>query len=135
MRTGFASVPISLEESARIDGAGHMRILFKVVLPLSLPTVAVMILYYGVSHWNSWFNASIFIKDVVKISAAALLRQILLVNDTSSMTSGVDSVSQLAVSKTIKYAIIIIATIPILCIYPFLQRYFVKGMMIGAVKG
>lgn len=135
MRTGFASVPISLEESARIDGAGHMRILFKVVLPLSLPTVAVMILYYGVSHWNSWFNASIFIKDSSKYPMQLVLRQILLVNDTLSMTSGVDSVSQLAVSETIKYAIIIIATIPILCIYPFLQRYFVKGMMIGAVKG
>ncbi|MBE5040052.1 carbohydrate ABC transporter permease [Ructibacterium gallinarum] len=135
MRTGLAAVPASLEESARIDGAGHFTILFRIVLPLAMPTVAVMILYYGVFHWNSWFNASLFILSPDKYPLQLVLRQILLSNDTASMTGGVDAGSQLAVSETLKYAIIIIATVPILCVYPFLQRYFVKGVMIGAVKG
>ena len=135
MRTGLAAVPASLEESARIDGAGHFTILFRIVLPLAMPTVAVMILYYGVFHWNSWFNASLFITSPDKYPLQLVLRQILLANDTASMTGGVDAGSQLAVSETLKYAIIVIATVPILCVYPFLQRYFVKGVMIGAVKG
>lgn len=135
MRTGFEAVPASLEESARIDGAGHFIILFRIVFPLAMPTVAVMILYYGVAHWNSWFNASLFITEPSKYPLQLVLRQILLINDTESMTSGVDAGSQLAVSETLKYAVIVIATLPILCIYPFLQKYFVKGVMIGAVKG
>lgn len=135
MRTGFAAIPASLEESARIDGAGHFIILFKIVLPLAMPTVAVMILYYGVYHWNSWFNASLFITDAKRYPLQLVLRQILLINDTESMTGGVDAGAQLAVSETLKYAVIVIATLPILCIYPFLQKYFVKGVMIGAVKG
>ncbi len=135
MRTGFAAIPASLEESARIDGAGHFIILFKIVLPLAMPTVAVMILYYGVYHWNSWFNASLFITDAKKYPLQLVLRQILLINDTEAMTGGVDAGAQLAVSETLKYAVIVIATLPILCIYPFLQKYFVKGVMIGAVKG
>lgn len=135
MRTGFASIPISLEESARIDGAGHYTILYKIILPLAMPTVAVMILYYGVHHWNAWFHASIFLRSQSKYPLQLLLRQILMINDTSSMTSGVDSGTTFAVSETIKYAIIVIATLPVLAVYPFLQRYFVKGVMIGAVKG
>ena len=134
MRTGFSAIPASLEESARIDGAGHFIILFRIVLPLAMPTVAVMILYYGVAHWNSWFNASLFITEPSKYPLQLVLRQILLINDTESMTGGVDAGSQLAVSETLKYAVIVIATLPILCIYPFLQKYFVKGVMIGAVK-
>lgn len=135
MRTGFAAIPHSLEESARIDGAGHFTILFKIVLPLAMPTVAVMILYYGVYHWNTWFNASIFLKDQALYPLQLVLRQILITSDTSAMTTGVDAGAQLAVSETIKYAVIVIATLPILCIYPFLQKHFVKGVMIGAVKG
>lgn len=135
MRTGFEAVPISLEESARIDGAGHFSILFKIVFPLSLPTVAVMILYYGVFHWNSWFNAMLYIDSADRWPLQLVLRQILLVNDTESMTMGVDGGSQMAISETIKYATIVIATLPILCVYPFLQKYFVSGVMVGAVKG
>ena len=135
MRSGFSAIPARLEESARIDGAGHVIILFRIVLPLAMPTVAVMILYYGVAHWNSWFNASLFITEPSKYPLQLVLRQILLINDTESMTGGVDAGSQLAVSETLKYAVIVIATLPILCIYPFLQKYFVKGVMIGAVKG
>lgn len=135
MRTGFDAIPDSLEESATIDGAGHFTILFKLMIPLAMPTVAVIILYYGVSHWNSWFHASIFLKDQKLYPLQLVLRQILLVNDTQSMTYGVDTGDQMAVSETIKYAVIVIATLPILAIYPFLQKYFVKGIMVGAVKG
>ena len=135
MRTGFSAIPDSIEESATIDGAGHFTILFRFVLPLALPTVAVMILYYGVAHWNSWFNALLFIKKADNYPLQLVLRQILLAGETSSMTMGVDAGAELAVSETIKYAVIVISTLPILCIYPFLQKYFVKGIMVGAVKG
>ncbi len=135
MRTGFEAIPESLEESAKLDGAGHFTVLFKIIIPLAMPTVAVMILYYGVSHWNSWFNASLYIKDPEKYPLQLVLRQILLANNTESMTSGLDDGTGFAISETIKYSIIVIATAPILCIYPFLQKYFVKGIMIGAVKG
>ncbi len=135
MRSGFAAIPDSLEESARIDGAGHLTILFKIVLPLAKATVAVIVLYYGVAYWNAWFNASIYINDNAKYPLQLVLRQILLINDTNNMTFGVDAGDQMAISETIKYAVIVIATLPILCVYPFLQKYFVKGVMIGAVKG
>lgn len=135
MRTGFEVIPQSIEESAIIDGAGHFMILFRIMIPLALPTIAVMILYYGVGHWNSWFGASLYIKDQKLYPLQLVLRQILLINDTQSMTFGVDAGEQMAVSETIKYAITVIATAPILAAYPFLQKYFVKGVMIGAVKG
>lgn len=134
MRTGFEAVPHSLEESATLDGAGHFTILFRIILPLVLPTVAVMILYYGVQHWNSWFNASIYLNESSKYPLQLVLRGILISNDTQQMTTGVDAGSTLAISETIKYAIIVISTVPILCIYPFLQKYFIKGAMVGAVK-
>lgn len=135
MRTSFLSIPESLEESATIDGASHWTILFRIVLPLSLPVVAVMILYYGVGHWNAWFNASIYLKEREKFPLQVILREILLQNDTESMTQGVSAMDHRNVSETVKYAVIVVATLPVLCIYPFLQKYFVKGVMIGAVKG
>lgn len=134
MRTAFQAVPESLEESARIDGAGDWTILFRVVLPLSMPVVAVMILFYGVSHWNAWFYATIFLQDRDLFPLQLILREILISNDTSSMASGVSSSDQMSVGETIKYATIIVATAPILFLYPFLQKYFVKGVMIGAIK-
>ena len=136
MRTSFASIPTSIEESAKLDGAGHWTILFRIVLPLSMPIIAVMILYYAVAHWNSWFSASIYIRDRNKFPLQLILREILISNDTASMTSGESGASdQLAISESVKYAVIVVATVPILCVYPFLQKYFVKGVMVGAVKG
>lgn len=135
MKAGFEALPASLEESAKIDGAGHLTVLFRIVLPLALPTVAVMILYYGVSYWNSWFYASIFLQDDAKWPLQLVARQILIVNDSAGTASGVDSGAQLAISETIKYAVIVITSLPIIVLYPFLQKYFVKGVMIGAVKG
>ncbi|MBP3359798.1 MAG: carbohydrate ABC transporter permease [Clostridia bacterium] len=135
MRAGFDSLPDSIEESAKIDGAGHIIILFRILLPIVLPTVAVIILYYGVSYWNAWFNASIFMKSRNKFPLQLVLRQILLENETNEMSSGIDTGDQMALSETIKHAVTMIATIPVLCLYPLLQKYFIKGIMIGAVKG
>ncbi|MDQ0229197.1 carbohydrate ABC transporter permease [Metabacillus malikii] len=135
MRTAFQGIPASLEESARIDGANDFTILFKIILPLSLPVVAVMILFYGVYHWNSWFPAMIYLQDRELFPVQLILREILIANDTSSMTSGVGSVDAIPIGETVKYATIVVATLPILCLYPFLQKYFVKGVMIGGIKG
>ncbi|MBO1511444.1 carbohydrate ABC transporter permease [Metabacillus bambusae] len=135
MRTAFQGIPASLEESARIDGANDFTILFKIILPLSLPVVSVMILFYGVYHWNSWFPAMIYLQDRELFPVQLILREILIANDTSSMTSGIGSVDAIPIGETVKYATIVIATLPILCLYPFLQKYFVKGVMIGGIKG
>lgn len=136
LRTGFASIPVSLEESARIDGAGHMVVMWRIIVPLSKATLAVIALYYGVSYWNAWFNASIFLQGAPeKWPLQLVLRQILIVNDTESMTQGLGVGDKEKIGEAIKYAVIIIATLPILCVYPFIQKYFVKGVMIGAVKG
>ena len=135
MRTGFSSILDSLEESAKLDGAGHLTILFRIVLPLSKAVFAVIALYYAVGHWNSWFNAMIYLHDRDKYPLQLVLREILISNDTNSMMSGVAVGDQQTIAETIKYAIIVVATAPILCIYPFVQKYFVKGVMVGAVKG
>jgi putative aldouronate transport system permease protein len=134
MRTAMSVIPSSMEESAKIDGATHTRILFSIMVPLAKATLAVITLNYAVSHWNAWFNAMIFLRDKTKFPLQLILKEILVQNDTSMMTAG--SGEDLAmIGETIKYATIVVVTIPILCVYPFLQRYFVKGVMIGAVKG
>ncbi len=133
MRTAFSSIPDSLEESARIDGAHDFTILFQIVLPLSLPTVAIMVLFYGVGQWNSWFNAMVFLRNRNLYPLQLILREILILSDTSDMVTNM-VVDREMLGETIKYATIIITTVPILLVYPFLQKYFVKGMMIGAVK-
>lgn len=134
LRSAFETLPVSLEESAEIDGAGHFTILSRIIFPLSLPTVAVVALYYAVGHWNAWFNASIFIADRRLFPLQLVLREILLANDTSSMSGSFNADSQVQIGETIKYALIIVSTLPILIAYPYLQKYFVKGTMIGAVK-
>lgn len=134
LRTAFYNVPESLEESARIDGAGHFTLLTKIIVPLIMPTLAVIALYYSVGHWNSWFNASIYIKKKTLYPLQLVLREILISNDTSAMMDDVALSEQAYISETIKYAVIVVSTVPILCLYPFLQRYFVQGIMVGAVK-
>ena len=135
MRTSFEAIPDSLIEAATIDGAGHGTIMFKVVLPLAKATVAVMILYYGVAHWNSWFTAAIYLQNRMKYPLQLVLREILIQNDTSMMMQGGSVNDNSNIAETIKYAVIVVATLPILCVYPFLQKYFAKGALVGAVKG
>ena len=134
MRTSFETLPISLEESALIDGANELTVLVRIILPLSAPVVAVMLLFYGVGHWNSWFSAMIYLRTRIKYPLQLILREILVENDLNNMTVDVGSLDKEPSGETIKYATIVVATLPILCIYPFLQKYFTKGIMIGAVK-
>lgn len=134
LRTAFESIPETLSEAARIDGAGHYRILFSIILPLSKAMIAVMVLYYGVSIWNGWFWGSTILTDRTMYPLQVVLREILMSNDVSSMTAGVSTGDVEAVGATIRYATIIVATLPILLVYPFLQKYFTKGIMVGAVK-
>ncbi len=135
MKTSFDAVPDSLTEAATIDGAGHATIMFRVILPLAKATVAVMVLYYGVTHWNSWFTAAMYIQDRYKYPLQLVLREILIQNDTSAMMQGGSVNDTSNIAETIKYAVIVVSTLPILCIYPLLQKYFAKGALVGAVKG
>jgi len=134
LRTALWAVPDSLEESAKIDGASHFRILFQIMVPLVKPTLAVLVLFYGVNtHWNSWFPAMIFLQDRALFPLQLILREILVLNDVSGLDVGAGDTEMIA--ATMQYALIIVATVPVLTLYPFLQRYFTKGVMIGAVKG
>lgn len=132
-KTAMEAIPESLAESAYLDGANDIQVLFKIMLPLLKPTLAVLVLYYGVGHWNSWFNASIYIKDQTRLPIQNIIRSILLANNSLSGSGAVDNFDQYA--ESIKYSSIVISTLPIMCIYPFLQKYFAKGALIGAVKG
>ena len=137
MRTSFQGIPDSLEESARIDGASDLRILLSIILPVSKAVIAVMVLYYAVSHWNAWFYASLYFSDRSKYPLQVVLREILIMNDTGLMTvdSGSAGGDLAQLSHILRYATIVVTTAPILILYPFLQRYFVKGVMIGSLKG
>lgn len=137
MRTAIEALPDSLEEAAKLEGANDFDILIKIVTPLIKPTIAVLVLYYGVAHWNQWYQALMYIQSRDKYPLQLVLREILIGNSTEAMVSGsVDSSGESAViGEVIKYATIIVSTLPILTIYPMLQKYFVKGMMVGAVKG
>lgn len=134
MRTAFQAVPVSLEESARIDGANDWIIMSRIIVPLSMPVIAVMILWYAVGHWNSYFSALIYLRDRELFPLQLVLREILISNSTDSMTTDAAATDRLDIGITIKYATIIISTLPILCLYPFLQKYFVHGVLIGALK-
>lgn len=134
-RTYFSTIPDGLTEAAKIDGAGHWRILCSVMLPLSTPILAVIGLYYMVGHWNSWFNAMIYLSDRDTWPLQLILREILILNESGSMMQNATTIDKLPIAENIKYAVIIVATVPILCVYPFLQKYFAKGVMVGAIKG
>lgn len=139
IRTAMTTVPPALEESAKLDGAGPLTILFQIVLPLIKATIATVILYYAVGHWNSWFNASIFLKDRDKFPLQLIIREILITNDTSSATSVSSSGEMAGIADTykqlVKYCTIVVSTVPVLCFYPFVMKYFKSGVMIGSIKG
>lgn len=135
MRSAFLSVPDSLGEAAKMDGANHVQILFQVMLPLVKATLAVMVLYYGVSHWNAWFNASIYLRTPSKYPLQLVLRNILVESQTNEMMQDIGAAQSPQVLQLIKYSLIVVSSVPIIMIYPFLQKFFQKGVMIGAVKG
>ena len=138
MRTFFmSSIPFELQEAAEIDGCSPFRTLISIILPLSIPVICVIGLYYGVGIWNSYFTALIYLSDKNKWPLQLFLRQILVNADLSAVDGGdsSDMARRAMRAETIKYAICVLASIPMLVIYPFIQRYFVKGVMIGSVKG
>ncbi len=134
-KTAIEGIPDGLVESAYIDGANDLIILFKIITPLIMPTTAVLLLYYGVGHWNNWFTASIYITDSHRLPIQNVLRALLIANSEVLGSGEIVGDEYDSYAETIKYAAIIVTTLPVLCIYPFLQKYFVKGVMIGAVKG
>lgn len=131
----FQAIPDSLSESASIDGAGHWRILFQIYLPLSKPVLATVALWSAVAHWNSWFDALLYITDDNKQVLQTFLQRIVIESSTELMELGITDTAVIEYAEeTIKAATIVITILPIVCVYPFLQKYFVKGIMLGGVK-
>ena len=141
MRSFFESLPYEMHEAAFIDGCGNIKIITKIVLPLSLPIIAVMIIFYGVMHWNEYFSALVYISDQKNKPLQLILRDILITSTSrvSSMMSGgaanTGEMDRIRTAESIKYAVAVVSTVPVLCLYPFLQKHFSKGVMIGAIKG
>lgn len=132
-----SSIPNDLLEASQIDGCSDFRYFFAILLPLAKPVIAVITLYYAVGHWNSYFNAMIYLNDMELFPLQLILRQILISNQISlnDMVDVESMVAKQGLADILKYALIVVSTAPIMCIYPFIQRYFVKGVMIGSLKG
>jgi putative aldouronate transport system permease protein len=136
LRTAFQQLPEELFDATRIDGANDVQMMLYIALPLVKPVLATLLLYYAVAQWNEWFNALIFLDNRAKYPAQLILRNVVVlgVMDQSSDLNRLTSEGTL-ITKTVQYATIMVSTVPILLVYPFVQKYFVKGVMIGAIKG
>lgn len=135
MRTSFSQIPDALSEAATIDGAGHFRILFQIILPVSKSIIAVIVLFYAIQHWNAWFNASIYLTDRNLYPLQLTLREIVLQSSENAIVADADGDTVDIYRPLIKYCSIMVSIIPMMIIYPFVQKYFVSGVMIGSVKG
>ncbi|MBQ8654718.1 MAG: carbohydrate ABC transporter permease [Clostridia bacterium] len=135
MRNFFAQIPDSLEESAKLDGANDLRVFFSIYLPLSTASIATITLFYAVYHWNSWFDSMLYMNNKKMWTMQYTLRQLIDSATVSDITTVDASMDFIPPAETVRMATIVIATVPILCVYPFLQKYFVKGMLVGSVKG
>jgi putative aldouronate transport system permease protein len=131
----FKNLPDGIEESARIDGCGDIRLLLQIVLPLSKPALATLTLFFAVGHWNTYMSALIYLNDSSKWPIQVLLRQIVLVSTTGMVDQGVVEDAYSISPDTVRMAVITVATLPILLVYPFLQKYFAKGILLGSLKG
>ncbi|GBG06409.1 ABC transporter permease [Paenibacillus agaridevorans] len=134
MRNFFQNIPEGLEESAKIDGCSDFGILFRIVLPLSMPAIATLSLFYAVTYWNTYLSAILYLNDSLKWPIQVLLRQIVVLASGMDYSSDLDSTVP-PPDQTIKMAVIVVATLPILLVYPFLQKHFAKGAMLGSIKG
>ncbi len=136
-RSFFASLPESINESAKIDGAGEFRIFFRIIVPLSMPIIMTLCLWIAVRHWNAWLDGVLYINDASKITVQNYIQQIVSEGNTNLISdvnaSAADQVD--VTSKTIQSASIMVSILPILCVYPYIQKHFVKGVTLGAVKG
>lgn len=131
-----SSIPLELEEAAQLDGCSEFQLFFKIALPLSKPIIGVILLMYAVGHWNSYFNALIYIRDQALYPLQVILRDLLIQTEQAASMGGDASVMELQrVADMLKYGVIVVSSLPVLCLYPFVQKYFEKGMMIGSLKG
>ena len=140
LRTYFSSISISLEESAKIDGAGEFKVFFSIILPMSKPVIAVVALFNGVMHWNDWFTGTFYVRNETILPVATLLHQ--MISNSQAIVRMMQTSSHAAVhlqrmevtTQSLQMAMVIICTLPIMFLYPFVQKYFVQGIMIGAIK-
>ena len=134
-----SNIPFELYEAAEIDGCSYIRFMFAILLPLSQAVLAVMVLFYAVGHWNSFFNGLLYLSDKEYYPLQLVLREILIVNSIDpAMTASIPLEEQEAkegLAELLKYSLIVVASVPVLIIYPFVQKYFLKGVMIGSIKG
>lgn len=139
MRSFFEGIPADLEEAAFIDGANEITIFWKIMLPLSKAALATVGLFYGVSMWNQWFNAMLYLQSDTKFPLQLIIRQIIMKNQMAAELAAMGDTSMMAEQTTnsvsLKYATLFLSILPMLAVYPFIQRYFVKGVMVGSVKG
>lgn len=137
VRNFFRSLPEEIEESARVDGAGYLRIFLQIVLPLSKPVLATIALWVAVGHWNAWFDSMIYISDPKSQVLQVILRKIIIENNTSGLMLAMQNLTQHSEfsGRQLQATMIMFSIIPMLAIYPFVQKYFVKGVMVGAIKG
>ncbi|GHU55135.1 putative ABC transporter permease protein YtcP [Spirochaetia bacterium] len=136
VRSFFMSIPPAMEESARIDGCTDLGVFFRIILPLSMPVIATFTLFFAVRHWNTYFNALIYISDTRKWTLQLMVKQLVIDSDASGIgsmaTSGNDAAPP---QETMRMASVVLSMLPIMCVYPFLQKHFAKGVMLGSVKG
>lgn len=135
LRNFFQAIPDELEDSAKMDGANDLRILFQIVMPLSLPVLATLSLWSAVGHWNAWFDAVLYIQDPGKQVLTTFLRRVVITGEDLSMYASDTSDTALGYREPIKAATLMFTALPIIIVYPFLQKYFVKGTMVGSLKG
>ncbi|MCI8520456.1 MAG: carbohydrate ABC transporter permease [Clostridia bacterium] len=139
MRSFFEGIPIDLEEAAFIDGANELTIFWRIMLPLSKAALATVGLFYGVSMWNQWFNAMLYLQSDTKFPLQLIIRQIIMQNQMAAELAAMGDTSMMTAQTTnsvsLKYATLFLSILPMLAVYPFIQKYFVKGVMVGSVKG
>ena len=135
LRNFFQAIPEELEDSAKIDGANDLRILFQIIMPLSLPVLATLSLWSAVGHWNAWFDAVLYIQDPNKQVLTTFLRRVVITGEDLSIFSTASRGAALGFAEPIKAATLMFTALPIIVVYPFLQKYFVKGTMVGSLKG
>ena len=132
------SIPSELYESASLDGCTDDRYLWSIVLPLSKPIIAVLVLWYAVGHWNAYFNAMIYLKDKSRSPLQIVLREFLIVEDMSeaNIADNIEAyIDQLYMKNLYQYSLIVVSAVPVMALYPVIQKYFVKGIMLGSIKG
>jgi putative aldouronate transport system permease protein len=134
LRNFFSQMPVALEESAKLDGANDLQVFVKIALPLSKASIATIALFYAVIHWNTWYDAMLYVGDKNLWTVQYMLKQIIASASVTDMTTAGTVLESLPPAETVKMASIVVATVPILCVYPFLQKYFVKGVLVGSIK-